>query len=337
MLKNRLFLVAVAGAMLSSAFAQETLDVGVVRIIAPTSAWVDSGMVVTPQAMVRNFGNLTASFPVIFRIDTFYTDTQDVVNLNPLDSTVVSFTDWLALQRGTHTTKCSTALAGDINPANDARAGQARVRVRDVGVTQIVAPVGIVDSGATITPRVRVANYGTGMATFSVTLRIGDSYTQTRNKTLFAGVTDTANFPAWTANELGTHPVFCSTAYTGDVNPANDTLSDSVTVVPVVGVAKKNDQLVPRVFILENSLPNPFIFRTIIHYGLPQGCQVNLQIYDPSGTLIRTLKAGTEKPGFYTAIWDGSDNEGKKIGKGIYFCRFKAGEFTATKKIVKME
>ncbi|MEO0005433.1 MAG: FlgD immunoglobulin-like domain containing protein [candidate division WOR-3 bacterium] len=312
-------------------------DVGVVRIISPSSmVGIDSGTVVTPQALVRNYGNVTASFPVIFTIGTFYTDTQNVVNLNPYDSIVVSFTDWLAIQRGTHNTKCSTAFEGDINPTNDYRTSTARVRVRDVGVAQIISPVGTIDSGTTVTPQVVVANYGTGIRIFPVTFRIGEFYNQTITETLTEGQIDTVFFPDWNANEIGTHVVFCSTALNGDINPANDTLSDSVTVLPLTGVVEEKSQSLPKVFVLENSLPNPFTLRTVIRYGLPKECQVELGVYNPSGVLVRRLQAGTQKPGFYTVIWDGTDDEGRRVGKGVYLYKLETNEFKSAKKIIKL-
>jgi hypothetical protein len=51
-----------------------------------------------------------------------------------------------------------------------------------------------------------------------------------RYKTLIPNQSDTVNFPAWTANPIGTHLVKCSTALVGDRDPSNDALIDSVIV-----------------------------------------------------------------------------------------------------------
>ncbi len=66
-------------------------------------------------------------------------------------------------------------------------------------------------------------------------------------------------------------------------------------------------------------------------------CQVSLRVYSPAGVLVRTLKSGVEQAGFYRVAWDGSDENGKRIGEGIYYCRLEAGGFTATRKMVKAE
>ncbi len=93
--------------------------------------------------------------------------------------------------------------------------------------------------------------------------------------------------------------------------------------------------LLPKIFAPGSNLPNPFNSQTIIRYALPKDGPINLQIYNSSGCLVRTLKEGTEKAGFYKVIWNGCDEQGKKVAKGVYFYRLVTGEFKATKKMVK--
>ncbi|MCX6844276.1 MAG: VCBS repeat-containing protein [candidate division WOR-3 bacterium] len=101
----------------------------------------------------------------------------------------------------------------------------------DVGATSIVAPAGTVDSGTVRVPRAVVRNFGTTGAVFPVTMRIGVGYSQSVSETLAAGIADTVSFPVWTATPTGVLPVTCFTGLTGDENPANDTIRDSVRVV----------------------------------------------------------------------------------------------------------
>jgi hypothetical protein len=123
-----------------------------------------------------------------------------------------------------------TATRANYLPAGDSCQVSAVV-VRDVGVRSIVAPVGTVDSGATITPQARVANYGSAAATFPVTMLIGSGYTNTWTvSNLTPGDSVLVSFTPWNAVQRGTHAVRCSTALTGDQNPDNDTLPGSVTV-----------------------------------------------------------------------------------------------------------
>ena len=132
-----------------------TKDVGLTQIIAPTGT-IDSDTIVTPQAKVKNFGTDSVAFPVIFRISPSYSDTQNIDNLASGDSIVVSFVPWTALV-GIHTTKCTTALAGDQNPSNDA-----------ISDSVIVAPVQMITEK-------QVGEPGIGKFIFSVTPNPADN------------------------------------------------------------------------------------------------------------------------------------------------------------------
>jgi len=101
---------------------------------------------------------------------------------------------------------------------------------QDVGPTAILVPSGIVDSGLQVTPEVIVRNFGTSSAAFPTTLSIGTGYSRMQSDTLAAGAVDTVRFPTWDASPVGTQPIICFTSLTGDQNPANDTLVDSVGV-----------------------------------------------------------------------------------------------------------
>ncbi len=102
----------------------------------------------------------------------------------------------------------------------------------DVGRVAILSPPGIVDSGQVYVPTAIVRNFGLTAATFPVTMEIGTGYAETMQETLASGISDTVVFPAWTAEPVGSLVVTCFTALPGDVNPANDTIRDSIQVVP---------------------------------------------------------------------------------------------------------
>jgi hypothetical protein len=209
-----------------------TWDAASVRFIAPAGNNIDSGTVVAPSAVVRNLGDSAASFPVLFSITPDYLDTVDVVGLNSGDSITLTFSDWTAHQRGATTAACSTALAADESTANDRISRNFNVRVRDLGVDSIVAPVDTIKYGAGVTPQATVTNHGTGIANnFQVTLRIGASYSNTQFQTgLAAGASRTVSFANWTADTLGTIAVACTVALNFDLVPGNNLAQDSCTV-----------------------------------------------------------------------------------------------------------
>lgn len=59
--------------------------------------------------------------------------------------------------------------------------------------------------------------------------------------------------------------------------------------------------------------------------ALPNGASaVQMDIYDATGSLVRTLIAGTQPKGTPTFTWDGLDNNGKALPDGAYAINAKA-------------
>ncbi|MEO0079497.1 MAG: hypothetical protein ABIK44_02315, partial [candidate division WOR-3 bacterium] len=105
------------------------------------------------------------------------------------------------------------------------------VHYLDAGVTAILAPFGRVDSGHKVIPKARVVNLGMGQLAIPVEMRIGDCYRSVKSKLIPAGGSDTVHFDAWSAVQVGHHPVRCTTMLPNDNNPANDFLDAEVAVV----------------------------------------------------------------------------------------------------------
>ncbi|MEO0093489.1 MAG: C25 family cysteine peptidase [candidate division WOR-3 bacterium] len=211
-------------------------DVGVVAILAPVDT-LDSTATLVPQCSVYNYGSSAVTFPVTFRIlEAGYTATETVIGLPPNTGTTVSFAPWTVGPRGSYTTRCSTELMPDFNPVNDTLSGSFVIRVHDVGVTEILAPVDTVILNHAYNPKAVVTNFGSVRETFNVSLVIlptippPSSFTQ--SVTLPAGETDTVDFnlALWVATPLGTHQVRCSTDLANDLVPNNNLTIDSVTV-----------------------------------------------------------------------------------------------------------
>jgi hypothetical protein len=203
----------------------------------------------------------------------------------------------------------------------------------DVGVVQIVAPGDTVSVGDSVAPQAVVQNFGSVEKTFLVRFTVGDDYEDTASLTLAAGRIDTVQFEDWTAESLGTFSITCSTELAGDFDPANDAVHDSVVVVALVAVAEPPG--LPRVFSLDNALPNPFTGSTVIRFDVARAGQTNVSIYSAAGTLVRTLLAPTSLAArAYSLTWDGRDERGRAVGTGVYLVRMEAGDFTATRKLV---
>lgn len=90
----------------------------------------------------------------------------------------------------------------------------------------------------------------------------------------------------------------------------------------------------PDGFALEQNYPNPFNPQTSIKFTLPRQTFVTLDIYNVAGGLVRTLLSRDLSAGEHQINWDGRDSDGGEMPSGIYFYRLRAGEFSASKKML---
>ena len=105
---------------------------------------------------------------------------------------------------------------------------------------------------------------------------------------------------------------------------------------PATGILEKEGPTLPEgpVTRLETIAPNPLPGRAQLRYSLAAEGLVNITIHDITGRQVRTLVSGSRPAGNYTAVWPGDDNAGRELAKGIYFCRFAAGEVRQTSKLI---
>ncbi|MBU1261674.1 T9SS type A sorting domain-containing protein, partial [bacterium] len=95
----------------------------------------------------------------------------------------------------------------------------------------------------------------------------------------------------------------------------------------------------PSVSELFQSFPNPADNGCYIPFKLSADSNVTVEVYNILGQKVRTIEAGYKKAAFYTKkekalFWDLTNNQGQKVSDGLYFIRFSAGEFSATKALM---
>jgi len=95
----------------------------------------------------------------------------------------------------------------------------------------------------------------------------------------------------------------------------------------------------PQQFALSQNYPNPFNPTTRISFQIPTTAegQARLVIYDMLGRQVRTLLNRELTAGYYDLSWDGNTDNGLPAASGIYLYRLRAGEFSAMRKMVKMQ
>ena len=97
--------------------------------------------------------------------------------------------------------------------------------------------------------------------------------------------------------------------------------------------------IIPQETVLLANYPNPFNPETWIPYQLAVRAEVTLTIYDTNGEAVRRLEVGHQAAGMYQSrsralYWDGRNGRGESVASGIYFYTLRAGEFTATRKML---
>jgi hypothetical protein len=80
--------------------------------------------------------------------------------------------------------------------------------------------------------------------------------------------------------------------------------------------------------------PNPSRAAAFVRYSLGASVHASLSIHDLTGRQIRVLVNSQQKPGRYSVTWNGRDQVGRNLANGVYFCRFTAGDYRATEKLV---
>ena len=78
----------------------------------------------------------------------------------------------------------------------------------------------------------------------------------------------------------------------------------------------------PNMFNLAAAYPNPFNPRTTIRFSLPHTAPVQLELFNMQGQLVRRLFTGQLQAGWFAIEWDGTDNNGRQVGSGVYLFRF---------------
>jgi hypothetical protein len=73
-----------------------------------------------------------------------------------------------------------------------------------------------------------------------------------------------------------------------------------------------------------NVLGNPmYTAKATIKFGLAKSYRVEIKVFDVSGRLIRTLASHQFTAGTHDVVWDGLDNGGRQVARGVYFTQVK--------------
>ncbi|MFN8586208.1 MAG: CARDB domain-containing protein [Candidatus Eisenbacteria bacterium] len=103
--------------------------------------------------------------------------------------------------------------------------------------------------------------------------------------------------------------------------------------VNVTGV----DGPAPRATRLAGARPNPTAGPVTLAFELARAGRVELDVYDVRGAHVRMLVQGALAPGAHSAVWDGRTDDGRHVGAGLYFARFRASGVEQATRLVRVE
>ena len=91
---------------------------------------------------------------------------------------------------------------------------------------------------------------------------------------------------------------------------------------------------IPDNFQLHHNYPNPFNPITNISYELSNPSRVTITIYDLKGREVKTIVNEWKQPGYYSTVWNSTDDRNNPVSSGIYFYRMKTNTFHKTLKML---
>jgi hypothetical protein len=90
----------------------------------------------------------------------------------------------------------------------------------------------------------------------------------------------------------------------------------------------------PLVTRLESARPNPVRESMTISFILAAPGPAQLSIFAVDGRRIRVLASGFRAAGEYGLVWDGSDDNGRRVAEGIYYAQLVTAQGSHTRKVV---
>jgi hypothetical protein len=100
--------------------------------------------------------------------------------------------------------------------------------------------------------------------------------------------------------------------------------------------AEKFSHIVKSFKLLQN-YPNPFNPNTTIQYEIPDAGKVEVQIFDITGRLIKTIVSKNQQAGTYKTVWDGNNKSGQKVASGFYAYTIKFENTILSKKMILLK
>lgn len=87
-------------------------------------------------------------------------------------------------------------------------------------------------------------------------------------------------------------------------------------------------------FQVAQNYPNPFNPTTNIQFFVPTESNVKIEVFNVLGQSVKTLTNAKLKAGSHSVTWNGTDDNFKSVGTGVYFYRITSDNFKQTHKML---
>ncbi|MCK4413880.1 MAG: hypothetical protein KAY32_10065 [Candidatus Eisenbacteria sp.] len=101
--------------------------------------------------------------------------------------------------------------------------------------------------------------------------------------------------------------------------------------------AAEDEPPAPRVALLGPTFPNPGTAGASVRYCLASPGRVKLDIVDSAGRRLRTLLDQNQRAGWHGMFWDGTDDSGLRVPRGVYLFRLHTASRTESRKLVLVD
>ena len=86
-----------------------------------------------------------------------------------------------------------------------------------------------------------------------------------------------------------------------------------------------------------SATPNPSRLATEVAFAVPARGPVEVQVYDVTGRLVRTLARDSFEAGSHSLRWDGRGDAGEQTAAGVYFVKLRTEQGSSTQKLVRLQ
>ncbi len=102
-------------------------------------------------------------------------------------------------------------------------------------------------------------------------------------------------------------------------------------------IISQETPVIPLVTQLNGAYPNPFNPSTTISFDIAEKTNVTIDIFNIKGQKVKSLVNQEIAQGRHSVIWNGLDNNHKRVATGVYFYIMQAGQYTQINKMLMMK